>query len=74
MTNPVIGLTTYNGENKYGHPMVALMHQYISAVSEAGGVPMLIPSGVTSEATKALFERLDGILLTGGGGYYHRTL
>jgi len=67
MSTPVIGLTTYNGENKNGHPIVALMHQYISAVSEAGGVPMLIPSGVTSEATKALFERLDGILLTGGG-------
>jgi putative glutamine amidotransferase len=43
------------------------MHQYISAVSEAGGVPMLIPSEVTSETVRALFDRLDGILLTGGG-------
>ena len=67
MSTPVIGLTTYNGENQYGHPIVALMQQYIIAVSEAGGVPMLIPSGVTSEAIKALFEKLDGILLTGGG-------
>ena len=67
MSTPVIGLTTYNGENQYGHPIVALMQQYIIAVSEAGGVPMLIASGVTSEAIKALFEKLDGILLTGGG-------
>jgi putative glutamine amidotransferase len=67
MSTPVIGLTTYNGENRYGHPIAALMHQYIIAVSEAGGVPVLIPSGVTSEAINTLFERLDGILLTGGG-------
>jgi putative glutamine amidotransferase len=67
MPTPIIGLTTYTGENKHGHPIVALMHQYISAVSEAGGVPMLIPSGLSSEACKALFDRVDGILLTGGG-------
>jgi len=67
MFTPIIGLTTYNGENKYGHPIVALMHQYIIAVGEAGGVPILIPSGVKSESIKSLFERLDGILLTGGG-------
>jgi putative glutamine amidotransferase len=67
MSTPIIGLTTYNGENRYGHPIAALMHQYIIAVSEAGGVSLLIPSGLTSDAVKTLFERLDGILLTGGG-------
>jgi len=67
MSTPVIGLTTYNGENKNGHPIVALMHQYISAVSEAGGVPILIPSVATNGAVRSLFDRLDGILLTGGG-------
>jgi putative glutamine amidotransferase len=67
MSNPVIGVTTYNGENKYGHPIVALMQRYVSAVSEAGGVPVLIPSSITGEAVKALFDRLDGLLLTGGG-------
>ena len=67
MSAPIIGLTTYNGKNKYGHPIVALMEKYISAVSEAGGVPILIPSGMTGAAVKVLFERVDGILLTGGG-------
>lgn len=67
MSSPIIGLTTYNSENKHGYPIVALMHQYIRAVSEAGGVPVLIPSRITGEAVKALFERMDGILLTGGG-------
>jgi len=67
MPNPIIGLTTYNGENKYGHPIVALMAKYVSALSEAGGVPVLIPSGITGESLKALLGKLDGILLTGGG-------
>ena len=67
MSSPVIGLTTYNGSNKYGHPIVALMEKYINAVSEAGGVPVLIPSGIGGEAVYVLLERLDGILLTGGG-------
>ena len=67
MSAPIIGLTTYNGKNKYGHPIVALMEKYISAVSEAGGVPILIPSGMTGAAVKVLFDRVDGILLTGGG-------
>jgi putative glutamine amidotransferase len=67
MPTPIIGLTTYTGKNKAGHPIVALMNQYLDAISQAGGVPMLIPSGITSQAVAALFERLDGILLTGGG-------
>jgi putative glutamine amidotransferase len=67
MALPLIGLTTYNGENQYGFPIAALMHKYISAVSKAGGAPVLIPSGLTDEARQTLLERLDGILFTGGG-------
>jgi putative glutamine amidotransferase len=67
MTLPVIGVTTYNQENKYGYPIAALMHKYIESVSEAGGAPVLIPSGLTAPAIRALLERLDGILFTGGG-------
>ena len=67
MSTPVIGLTTYNGENKYGFPIAALMHKYIAALTEAGGAPVLIPSGLADEAVQSLIGRLDGILLTGGG-------
>jgi putative glutamine amidotransferase len=67
MVAPVIGLTTYNDKNKYGYPISALSHRYITALTGAGGVPLLIPSGLTDEALKAVLERLDGILLTGGG-------
>jgi putative glutamine amidotransferase len=67
MSTPVIGLTTYNGENKHGYPISALMHKYIAAVADAGGVPVLIPSGLNGEPFQTLLGRLDGILLTGGG-------
>jgi putative glutamine amidotransferase len=67
MSTPVIGLTTYNQENKYGFPIAALMHKYIAAIIEAGGAALLIPSGLTGQAYAALLDRMDGILFTGGG-------
>jgi putative glutamine amidotransferase len=67
MRIPLIGLTTYNQANKYGFPIAALMHKYITAVTEAGGAPMLIPSGVDGAALVVLLNRVDGLLFTGGG-------
>jgi putative glutamine amidotransferase len=67
MPNPLIGLTTYNLNNEYGFPMAALMHSYIAAVTEAGGVAVMIPSGLTGDVCQSLLGRLDGLLLTGGG-------
>jgi len=67
MSLPLIGLTTYNDKNRYGFPVAALMHKYISAVHDAGGAPVLIPSGLADEARRTLLDRLDGILFTGGG-------
>jgi gamma-glutamyl-gamma-aminobutyrate hydrolase PuuD len=65
MSAPIIGLTAYNENNKYGHPIVALMQNYIRAVSEAGGVPVLIPpSAISGEAVTALLKKLDGIRST----------
>jgi putative glutamine amidotransferase len=67
MATPVIGLTTNNEKNTYGFPIVAVMHQYISAIAEAGGAPVMIPSGLTQDACNSLMGSLDGLLLTGGG-------
>jgi putative glutamine amidotransferase len=67
MSLPLIGLTTYNHQNQYGFPIAALMHKYIMVVDEAGGAPVLIPSGLTGAARRTLLDRLDGILFTGGG-------
>ena len=67
MRYPLIGLTTYNQANRYGFPISSLMHKYTLAIQEAGGLPLLIPTGMSEEMLLGLFTRLDGILFTGGG-------
>jgi putative glutamine amidotransferase len=44
-----------------------IFQAYIDAIIQAGGVPVLIPSMLAAGGWKALYERLDGILLAGGG-------
>jgi putative glutamine amidotransferase len=66
MTYPVIGVTTSNGTH-LGHDAIILMRAYVQALTEAGGVPVLIPCGLTTESWRSLYECLDGILFSGGG-------
>jgi putative glutamine amidotransferase len=75
MSIPVIGLTTYNAKNQDGFPIAALSYKYVDAISKAGAAPVLIPAGQNNQALQSLIDRLDGILLTGGGDievdHYH---
>ena len=64
---PIIGITTGAGTNTYGQPASLLTHAYSAAILDAGGVPILIPSALSSGAWKSLYSHLDGILLSGGG-------
>ena len=47
---------------------------YVEGVTEAGGVPVVLPPVVESRAAEALLEGMDGLLLSGGSdldpGYY----
>jgi putative glutamine amidotransferase len=47
--------------------MVAVQESYVRSVLNAGGVPLLIPLSLEKKALQAILERIDGILLTGGG-------
>ncbi|MBI5670343.1 MAG: gamma-glutamyl-gamma-aminobutyrate hydrolase family protein [Chloroflexi bacterium] len=38
----------------------------IQAITDAGGLPVLIPVSINSETRRQLYDRLDGVLLTGG--------
>jgi putative glutamine amidotransferase len=67
MTSPVIGLTTYRGKNEYGAPTVALVQDYVMALTAAGGAPILIPSDLDKSTCASVFKHLDGILFSGGG-------
>lgn len=64
---PVIGITAPEGINPNGLPTVMLIQAYIHAIVEAGGVPVLIPSMLPEKGWEVLYERLDGILFSGGG-------
>lgn len=43
------------------------MPSYTKAITAAGGIPLLIPLGLSDEDMQAIFDRVDGILLPGGG-------
>lgn len=55
--------------------MYGLMPSYTEAISAAGGVPLLIPLGLTEAALLTVLDRVDGVLLPGGGDiepeFYH---
>jgi putative glutamine amidotransferase len=63
----VIGITTTQGVNPNGLPSVMLLQAYVGAIMQAGGVPVLIPSMLADGGWEVLYERLDGILFSGGG-------
>jgi putative glutamine amidotransferase len=67
MTRPVIGLTTYGEQARFGlldTLAAALPMAYVRAVHEAGGRAVLIPP---VDGGTDVLESLDGLVLTGGG-------
>jgi len=55
--------------------MHILLNAYIDAIVQAGGIPVLIPSQLAERGWNVLYQRLDGIVFSGGGDiapeYYH---
>ena len=63
---PLIGVTTSVTVDKY--PERAYVNAaYLTAVQRAGGIPVLLTPQLDVGARERLFERLDGLMLTGGG-------
>jgi putative glutamine amidotransferase len=66
MSAPLIGITTSVTVDKV--PERAYVNStYIRAVQAAGGIPLLLTPHFTPEVQAALWQRLDGLILTGGG-------
>lgn len=63
-SRPMIGLTA----NHEGID-VTLRNAYHRQIVEAGGVPVIIPPVTDTDVIVNTLERLDGIVLTGGGDY-----
>jgi len=68
MTAPIIGITSSYAPPQEGiFGTISVGESYIQAVLRAGGLPVILPVGLSREDLQALFTRLDGVLLTGGG-------
>jgi putative glutamine amidotransferase len=66
-SRPVIGLTTYEEDARWGVwdlSAVLLPSNYVRSVVAAGGIPLLLPP--VPELIEAALPRLDGLILTGG--------
>ncbi len=66
---PLIGCTTYHKRSDQDPPIevFGLMPTYTEAIAAAGGLPVMIPLGLREPELEAILERLDGLLLPGGG-------
>jgi putative glutamine amidotransferase len=68
MPRPLIGITAYTRDYiEKGWDFDVSYAQNAVAVEAAGGLPVLIPAKVSLETLRAIYERLDGVLLPGGG-------
>lgn len=66
---PLIGITADVLRPKYqwSAPLVGQNTRYVNAIFAAGGIPVTLPPSSDRDSTRQLFERLDGILFSGGG-------
>jgi putative glutamine amidotransferase len=64
---PLIGIPgRCDQSSRSGSPIFAQNRTYVEAVTTAGGAPVLIPPNLDEGALRAIYERLDGLLLAGG--------
>lgn len=70
MSRPLIGLTTYREQARWGvwdTTADLLPASYARSVEAVGGVPVLLPpSGAPEEAAAAVLSGVDGLVVTGG--------
>jgi putative glutamine amidotransferase len=67
-TPPLIGITV--GEQKvttFNGTALRVRSTYPRAVESAGGIPLLIPLQIDVNTLRRIYDRLEGIVITGGG-------
>lgn len=65
---PFIGIPCQSDESKRaaGVPHFSANQSYVRCTEAAGGLPLLIPLVESEDVLRAIYARLDGLLLTGG--------
>lgn len=67
MRQPLIGITCVQESTAHTVTMERVSVEYTHAVINAGGLPVILPTDYPVDELENLRDRLDGILLTGGG-------
>jgi putative glutamine amidotransferase len=67
MTKPLIGIAADRAISTTHAYKIEIPEKYAESVIQAGGIPLLIPIGLSQSDLDELALRLDGILLAGGG-------
>jgi putative glutamine amidotransferase len=63
MSMPVIGVTASRDDRG----TLSVGKEYLESVLKAGGLPLIVPYVEDAESIRRIAERIDGLLLTGGG-------
>ncbi len=78
MFKPLVGITTERWSSSLTQPnnnVQGVLTTYLDAVSQAGGLPVLIPLSLDDDDLLALYARVQAVLLPGGGdldpAWYH---
>lgn len=64
---PLIGISASNSTNPQGLVYHVVYSAIIESVVKAGGLPVILPTGLPADVLRETYERLDGILIPGGG-------
>ena len=71
---PLIGISgshMIDGGGQFpGYHRSYVNHDYVRSVTEAGGIPLIIPFNEEDDVVEALMDRVDGLLLSGGHDVY----
>ncbi len=69
--NPVVGITAFRRPftTPVGDPEIlhSIAEPYVEAVGEAGLIPILLPSRQSPEEAGIVLDRIDGLVVSGGG-------
>lgn len=66
---PLIGIPAHKSkaDTPPHRPLYALHSSYVEGVLAGGGAPLQIPHAMDFETLRTVFDRIDGLLLAGGG-------
>jgi putative glutamine amidotransferase len=75
IAKPIIACTMYRKDDPAqgsALPKMALTSAYLQAIMRAGGIPIMLPLGLSEADLKTVLAHADGVLLPGGGDMHPR--